>query len=326
MMAEHLLARNGTPPLAVPCQAAMQHDPALSPVERLRAHPASSIHATMDPTPKGPVEYILVHKPPAWLFPVRNDKRIRTGIEYQAHFTHFTADVKARGVQQPVIAVKEGEAARVVDGETRRQAALLAGLDSIPILLYQRELSEAELVIAQLQANAQRRDFTPLELAAVYQELMRLNGWNQAQLARAIHISPAQVAKILAISTKLCPEVQAMVVAGELPPRGAYALTRLADMQQQVELAKKAVTLPMDVESIEGAVNRLLGNGRKSASKPVKFCACGITGTIKGDPVPTFKAFIARGNDVLKQIERNPALAEVLPRLLKGDGSNEQHK
>lgn len=303
-----------------------EHTLPVNAIERLKAHPASSIHATMDPTPKGPVDYILVHKPPSWPLPVRNDKRTRTGAEYQAYFANFTADVKARGVQQPVIAVTEGEAGRIVDGETRRQAALLAGLDSIPILLYQRELSEAELVIAQLQANAQRRDFTPLELAAVYQELMRLNSWNQAQLARAIHVSPAQVAKILAISTKLCPEVQAMVVAGELPPRGAYALTRLAEMPQQLELAKKAVTLPMDVESIEGAVNKLLGNGRKNASKPVKFSACGITGTIKGDPVPTFKAFIAKGNDVLKQIERNPALADVLARLLKGEPPNEQRQ
>ena len=93
-------------------------------IEQLRQHPAASIHATMEPRPKGPVEYVLVHKPASWLLPVRNDKRLRTGADWQGHFAAFTDDVRNRWVQQPIIAVTEAETARVVDGETRRQAAL----------------------------------------------------------------------------------------------------------------------------------------------------------------------------------------------------------
>lgn len=285
-------------------------------LDRLRTHPAASIRATMDPRPKGPVDYILVHKQPSWLFPVRNDKRTRTGAEYQLHFANFTADIKANGVLQPLIAVSEGEAARVVDGETRRQAALLAGLDSIPILLFQRELSESELVVAQLQSNAQRKDFTPLELASIYAELIRLNGWTQAELARHIHASAPQVAKVLAISTKLCADVQAMVTAGDLAPRAAYALTRLPE-QQQVELARRAVSVPMAVESVEEAVAKLLGGSKQGSHKPVKFCVCGVTGTIKGNPLEALKALQGKIAEALKRVERDPALADVLPNLLK---------
>jgi ParB/RepB/Spo0J family partition protein len=296
-----------------------EHPLPVNAIDKLKAHPASSIHAAMDPTPKGPVDYILVHKYPSWLLPVRNDKRTRTGADYQAYFANFTADAKARGVQQPVIAVTEGDAARVVDGETRRQAALLAGLDSIPILLYQRELSEAELTIAQLQANAQRRDFTPLELAAVYQELMRLNAWNQSQLARAIHVSPGHVAKVLAISTKLCDEVQEMVAAGKLQPRAAYALTRLADHARQIEIARRAVELPMSVETVEEIVEKELNSNKKLLkAKLTKFSMCGITGTIKGNPLEALKSLHAKIAEVLKRVERDPALMDVLPSLLKG--------
>ena len=92
--------------------AASQFCSPVNPLDRLRAHPASSTYTTMDPTPKGPVEYVLVHKHPAWLLPVRNDRRNRSGAEYQPHFTSFTADVKAQGVQQPVIAVAAGDSNR----------------------------------------------------------------------------------------------------------------------------------------------------------------------------------------------------------------------
>lgn len=309
--------RDSPPSLDHACSPARQPEHLLpvSSIERLRTHPASSIRATMDPTPKGPVDYILVHKHPSWLLPVLNDKRTRTGAEYQAYFTNFTADVKARGVQQPVIAVAEGEVARVVDGETRREAALLAGCDSIPILVYQRELSGAELVIAQLQANAQRRDFTPLELAAVYQELMRLNNWSQAELARAIYVCPAQVAKTLAISTKLCPEAQELVAAGNLVPRAAYAISRLP-LQQQADLASKAASLPMAAEVVESKVAALLGN-RTGRTKPLKLSFGGVAMTIKGNGVDALRALHAKLAEVLKKLEREGWGDDLLPGLLK---------
>jgi|GEM_PF-3301961 len=312
-------SHNGTPSSVDPCLTALQpeHPLPVNAIDKLKAHPASSIHATMDPTPKGPVDYILVHKHPSWLLPVRNDKRTRTGAEYQGYFANFTADVKARGVQQPVIAMTEGDAARVVDGETRRQAALLAGLDSIPILLYQRELSEAELAVAQLQANAQRRDFTPLELAAVYQELMRLNGWSQSQLAHAIHVSPGRVAKVLAISTRLCAEVRELVIAG-LPPRAAYALSRLQG-PQQVELARKAVEVPWAVETVEAKVAALLGNNKKAKAKPLKLKLDGVQMVASNPSLDGLQAFAERLLAALKRLAKDGDGVEYLPARLRDE-------
>lgn len=257
----------------------------------------------------------LEHVPPALLLPVENDLRERNTPDYLDYFhNRLVPDVRERGVQVPVIAYREGGKLRVMDGETRRLAAVLAGQGSLPALIHEEKPNEADLKRAQLLANTMRRDMQLLELAAVYSDLMRINGWTQADLARAVHVSAAQVAKVLAISGNLLPEVQELVAAGKLPPRAAYALSRLP-MPQQMELATKAVN--MCVEAVEARVTAMLGKKQPKA-KPVKFSACGITGTIKGNPLEALRALHAKIAEVLKRIERDPALTDVLLSLLKG--------
>ena len=279
-------------------------------VQDLQEHPRSAYSSQ----PKGPLTYVLVHRHPSWLLPVANDKRTREGTDYQQHFASFFTDVKTRGVQQPVIAVVEGEVARVIDGETRRQAALLAGLDSVPILVYQSELTDNDLIIAQLQANAQRRDFTELELAAIYAELMKLNNWSQADLARNIHVSPGRVSKILAISMNLCAEVQAMIPLG-LPPRAAYALSRV-EPQHQIELANKCLKEILCVVGVEAQVAKLLGRREKS-QKPIKIVYAGVTAVVKGNVVESLALFAAKIQEAIKRLQKDNLPPEFLAGLLK---------
>ncbi|HZZ78772.1 MAG TPA: ParB/RepB/Spo0J family partition protein [Gemmataceae bacterium] len=258
----------------------------------------------------------LVHKHPAWLLPVAKDKRNRTGSEYQEYFERFTADVKEHGVLQAVIAVEEGEVARVIDGQTRVLAALLAGLESIPILIYSAELTESQVEMAKLVSNAQRRDFTDAELAPIYLDLMSLNSWNQAQLAAHIHASPAKVSKVLAISKNLCPEVQAMVTAGEVAPRAAYAISRLSDVPAQIDLAKKCKDGFLCVEGIEHQVSKALGK-RDKKPKPMKIVSNGVTLLFNGKVIDAWKAVRAAMDEAVKKLEREGLPEEILPGLLR---------
>ena len=269
----------------------------------------------------------LEHINPALLLPPLIDLRDRTAPDYLDYFhNQLLPDIRKRKVQVPLTGYREGDRVRIGDGLTRLQGALLAGLETVPVLVWPHKPDENQMVLSMLLANAMRRDMQSLELAAAYSNLLELNGWTQADLARALHVSPAHVAKVLAISAKLHPEAQELVAAGKLVPRAAYAISRLP-VDQQLELARKAASLPMAVESVEEAVIRILGNGRKIASKPVKFRACGVSGaieTVNGDAVPTFKAFTARCIEVSKQIDRNPELGAVLPRLLRGEANGER--
>ncbi|MDE2509179.1 MAG: ParB/RepB/Spo0J family partition protein [Planctomycetota bacterium] len=260
---------------------------------------------------------MLLHVAVALILAVAKDIRDRTTPEYRDFFDRLVADIRERGVQVPLIAYREGERVRILDGETRRLAALMAGVEMAPVLLYDEEPDEADLKLAQLLVNTLRRDNTPLERATVYQELMQAKGWTQADLARHVHATPAQIAKDLAISNRCCETVREYVAAGTLKPRAAYAISRLPDPSQQAELAKKAVALPMSVESIEEAVNRLLGTKKAKKPQPMKLAYGSVTATVTGDVVEGLKAFIAKTGEALRRIERDGADPEYLPSLMK---------
>lgn len=267
--------------------------------------------------PEGAPLPALLHVAVALILAVAKDIRDRTTPEYRDFFDRLVADIRGRGVQVPLIAYREGERFRIVDGETRRLAALMAGAEAAPVLVYDQKPEEADLKLAQLLVNTLRRDNTPLERATVYQELMQAKGWSQAELARHVHTTPAQIAKDLAISNRCCETVREYVAAGTLKPRAAYAISRLTDAGQQAELAKKAVELPMAVESVEEAANRLLGTKKTKKPQPMKLAYGSVTATIHGDVVEALKAFIAKTAEALRKIERDGADPEYLPSLMK---------
>jgi ParB/RepB/Spo0J family partition protein len=273
-----------------------------NPVDELALHP----HASYSDKPKGPLNYVLVHDRPANLQRLPDDKRIRSGNEWQEHFERMVDSVRQVGVLQPVIAVREGEAMRLLDGQTRVDAAMLAGADTIPILLYECSLTESQLSIAKLTANAQRRGHTDIELASIYVELMALNGWNQAQLCKAISGKPSRISKVLSISKQLSPEVQAMVLDGKLSPRAAYALSRLPDVQVQLNLAKKMLEGTYSVEGLESHIRTLLNGGkREKRPKAVKISYGGMVALIKGDVFAVWESFKAKMDDTIKKLKRD---------------------
>ena len=54
-------------------------------------------HPLADPDSERPIPtFVLVHKPPSWLLPVKEDKRSRTGAEYTEYFQR--SDKKLRAI------------------------------------------------------------------------------------------------------------------------------------------------------------------------------------------------------------------------------------
>jgi ParB family chromosome partitioning protein len=193
------------------------------------------------------------------ILPPEPDSRDRHVPDYLPHEQRLADDISKRGVRQPIYVLRlQNGAFRALTGWTRTLASRRAGKETIPAFVLDRSLTEAEQEMEKLLENEMRQDFTPQELACIYQRLMQLNGWSQSELAKNVHASPAQVAKVLAISTKLCPEAKELVAGGKLPPRAAYAISRLP-MHLQAEVSRKAAELPMSAESVEEAVHRLLG-------------------------------------------------------------------
>jgi ParB/RepB/Spo0J family partition protein len=257
----------------------------------------------------------LSHVHPATLLPVADDIRDRTAPDYREWFDRLVADVRLNGIRVPIIVYREGVRCRVIDGETRRLCCLMAGnVEAVPILIYEQKPDDAALKLAQFQANAMRLGMSPLECAAVYADLMKLNGWSHADLSRRIHVSPAQIAKCLAISAKLCPEVQEMVAAGDVPPRAAYAISR-CDPAMQFDLARKVKDGLLCVEGLEIHLPKL--NGRKVKQKPVKLSLNGVVVQISGDVVEGLRAFVGKATEALKRLDKDNLPPDVLPSLMR---------
>lgn len=223
----------------------------------------------------------IQHVHPSVLLPPAKDQRDREDPTYLAHERRLTIDIRKRGVRHAIYAMQVGQKLQVLTGETRRRASLSAGVETVPVIVLQRQLSEGEILQEQLLENELRANFTPLELASIYQRLMHLHSWSQSELSTHVRASKGQIAKVLAISSKLGPEVRELVSQGKLSPRSAYAISRLSTHLQS-ELARKAAELPMAAESVEESVKTLLG-GKQRKSKSVKAKSDGVTFVAPGD-------------------------------------------
>lgn len=260
-----------------------------------------------------PPDIISVH--PAALLPPSTDLREARDPE---HVARLASAMRAEGFTGTILGRKRGDKLEVVWGETRRQAALQAGLSSIPVQVVERDLTEAESLLLQLEENDIRSDFTALERAHGYQRLMQLNKWSQAELAAAVHTSTAEVSKTLAISKRLPGDLQEMVASGDLCPAIAYQLSRLSDPAQMRELADKAAKGLLKRDSVEVQVTRLLGKRVKKA-KPIKArTGRGVAAMIPDLDYDGVLAELGSLVEAVKKAQRHGLPLASLPSLLKG--------
>ncbi|OWK42374.1 ParB/RepB/Spo0J family partition protein [Fimbriiglobus ruber] len=274
---------------------------------------------TPDPRPQGNTVRppTLVHVHLSELLQPLKDIRDRDTPEYREFLDRLAADLKARGMQVPILAYREGDKLRIIDGLTRFLAALLALLETVPVYVYAEKPNEAELILGQLLANSMRRDMTVLELAAVYLDLKKINNWNDSTLARHVHANASQVHKILAISTRLCEQCKAMVAAGDLAPRAAYAISRLADAAAQVCVAEKFKKDVLCAQGVEAEVTRLLAGSKKTkAEKPLGLEHEGIALSAKKPTLEALRAFAEKFNSAVKKMKTAEDVAD-LPYLFK---------
>ncbi|OGO91813.1 MAG: chromosome partitioning protein ParB [Clostridiales bacterium GWF2_38_85] len=111
-------------------------------------------------------------------FQVRNDAAMQSMVE----------SVKAAGIQTPaIVRQKEDGRYELISGHRRKMAAMLAGLEIMPVIA--RDLSRDEAIIAMCDANLQREFILPSEKAQSYK--MRLEAMNrQAGRPRLDNLTP----------------------------------------------------------------------------------------------------------------------------------------
>ena len=160
--------------------------------------------------------------------------------------THFdaerldelAADIAAHGILQPPIVRPRPEGGyEIVAGERRYQAARLAGLETIPVLV--RALSDDDARVISLVENLQREDLSEEDESAFLLRLSQEQGLSTRQIGALIHRSHMYVQRRLQLEE-----------AG-LSDAHADGLVTLEDMSLTREQAQELAALPdEDIASI----------------------------------------------------------------------------
>ena len=168
----------------------------------------------------------------------------------------LAASIRENGVLQPLLVQPEADGYRLIAGHRRLEAARLAGLERVPIVVRQ-EAGDNVLLLALVE-NLQRADLSPLDEAAAYRELSRRFGLSTEEIGDRTGKSRSAVANSMRL-LELSPEARELLQAGKLSEGHARALLALRDPQAQARAAGTVVERGLNVRQTEALVKQLLG-------------------------------------------------------------------
>lgn len=200
----------------------------------------------------------------------------------------LAASIKSKGILQPLRVRWEPEQGKyvLIAGERRYRAALLAGLESVPVVWIEGTLSPAEVLEEQLIENLLRADLKPIEQANAFHRLIELRNCTARELAGLLGVDAATISRALAL-LKLDPEIQAEVEAGQITPTTATEIARVEDPEVQRELAQAVVEQDL---SREETIERVLKTRQKKiGGKKPKTTTATFKTSSKGKVVVTFQ-------------------------------------
>jgi ParB family chromosome partitioning protein len=154
----------------------------------------------------------------------------------KVRLNELASSLKTRGVLQPILVRPLPKSARakadkraeyqIVAGERRFQAALLAGIETLPVIV--RELSDRDVLEIGVIENVQRANLNPMEEARAYARLSDEFGRKHEEIAKAIGKSRAYVSNAIRL-TGLPRDAQDYVLEGKLSAGHARAILSADD-------------------------------------------------------------------------------------------------
>ena len=157
--------------------------------------------------------------------------------------------VRERGVLQPVLVrPRPGGSYELVAGERRWRAARLAGLETLPALVQQRD--DARSLEDALIENMAREDLNPIEAARAVAGLVEELGLTREAVGRRVGRSRVAVSNLLRL-LDLPDEALALVEDGSLTEGHGRALLLADDHADRRSIARAAVQGGWSVRVVE---------------------------------------------------------------------------
>ncbi len=187
---------------------------------------------------------------------VPNPFQPRSAIDLQRLNT-LVESIRAHGVIQPLVVKRADTPGHfiLVAGERRWRASILAGLETIPVVI--KDAAPQAMLELALVENVVRSDLAPLEEAAAYRQLIEEFGLTQAEVAARVGRSRVSITNILRLLT--APEaVQEALADGRITEGHARALLGLPSAADQVAMLETLQAKDWSVRQTEAAVRKWL--------------------------------------------------------------------
>jgi ParB family chromosome partitioning protein len=177
----------------------------------------------------------------------------------------LTASIREHGVLQPLIVTPGDMDGRyvLIAGERRLEAARLAGLTSVPVLV--RQASDQQRLELAIIENVQRSDLSALEQAEAYRQLAEDFDLSHEDIAARVGKSRVAVTNTLRL-LKLPDVIKNALIEGRVSEGHARALLALTTPEAQTAALRIVLKQELNVRQTEELVRKL--SGEKPSRKP----------------------------------------------------------
>lgn len=196
-----------------------------------------------------------------------------TANEYQPrkefneeHLQELASSIREYGIIQPLVVTKEDSGYRLIAGERRLRAAMLAGLKKVPIVV--RESKDQENLAVALIENVQRVDLNPIELGIAYKRLYEEFNLSHDEIARRVGKSRPVISNMIRL-LNLPAVIQDALREGAIPFSSARAILGIPTPEKQLEFFYQVLEGKIRKSDVEHHVTMSRGaSNRKRRGDP----------------------------------------------------------
>lgn len=166
----------------------------------------------------------------------------------ETQLQELSESIRLNGILQPLLVRKDKNGYEIIAGERRYQAAKIAGLTELPVIV--KDVDDQQVLELALIENLQRSDLNPIEEAKGYRQLIKASGMTQEALSKAVSKSRSAITNSLRLLD--LPEIiQDMLFEGKLTAGHARAILAVPFEDGRIRLAEKVVADGLSVRATE---------------------------------------------------------------------------
>lgn len=177
--------------------------------------------------------------------------------------------IREHGILQPIIVTKLEEENRsgikvsyeLIAGERRLKAAVIAGLDFVPVIIRKKTENKEKLELALVE-NIQRADLNGMERARSFERLAKEFNLTQVQIAEKMGCSRELIANTIRL-LQLPIEIQKAIEAGKISEGHGRSILSVSDDNRRMALYNEILAKNLTVRAVESLSRQIMGVSKR---------------------------------------------------------------